>query len=165
MQWSPDLVDTPGLSSCVRYLKEQSQAFMDLYPKEKEREGEKEYQRVAISGEEKCGVPFTDLLDAAKCVVKALFIREKYIGLSMQSFCRTTASYLEKLSDRPLDMGIYEEIPETSVTAGREDRQRNTDRQTDRQRGGQTHRERQTDRQADRHTEKHRQTDRQTGTQ
>uniref|UniRef100_A0A8K9XWY2 AMP deaminase n=1 Tax=Oncorhynchus mykiss TaxID=8022 RepID=A0A8K9XWY2_ONCMY len=62
-------------------------------------------------------VPFTDLLDAAKCVVKALFIREKYIGLSMQSFCRTTASYLEELSDRPLDMGIYEEIPETSVTA------------------------------------------------
>ncbi|XP_029574253.1 AMP deaminase 2 isoform X3 [Salmo trutta] len=101
----------------LEYLKEQSQAFMDLYPKEKEREGEKEYQRVSISGEEKCGVPFTDLLDAAKCVVKALFIREKYIGLSMQSFCRTTASYLEELSDRPLDMGIYEEIPETSVTA------------------------------------------------
>ncbi|XP_031650633.1 AMP deaminase 2-like isoform X4 [Oncorhynchus kisutch] len=101
----------------LEYLKEQSQAFMDLYPKEKEREGEKEYQRVTISGEEKCGVPFTDLLDAAKCVVKALFIREKYIGLSMQSFCRTTASYLEELSDRPLDMGIYEEIPETSVTA------------------------------------------------
>ncbi|XP_064812312.1 AMP deaminase 2 isoform X2 [Oncorhynchus nerka] len=101
----------------LEYLKEQSQAFMDLYPKEMEREGEKEYQRVSISGEEKCGVPFTDLLDAAKCVVKALFIREKYIGLSMQSFCRTTASYLEELSDRPLDMGIYEEIPETSVTA------------------------------------------------
>uniref|UniRef100_A0A3P9A8N1 AMP deaminase n=1 Tax=Esox lucius TaxID=8010 RepID=A0A3P9A8N1_ESOLU len=62
-------------------------------------------------------VPFTDLLDAARCVVKALFIREKYIGLSMQGFCRTTARYLEELSDRPLDMGIYEEIPETSVTA------------------------------------------------
>ncbi|XP_055747215.1 AMP deaminase 2-like isoform X3 [Salvelinus fontinalis] len=105
------------ISQDVKYLKEQSQAFMDLYPKEMEREGEKEFQRVAISGEEKCGVPFTDLLDAAKCVVKALFIREKYIGLSMQSFCRTTASYLEELSDRPLDMGIYEEIPETSVTA------------------------------------------------
>uniref|UniRef100_A0A8C8DCK7 AMP deaminase n=1 Tax=Oncorhynchus tshawytscha TaxID=74940 RepID=A0A8C8DCK7_ONCTS len=109
--------DNKTLLWCVRYLKEQSQAFMDLYPKEMEREGEKEYQRVSISGEEKCGVPFTDLLDAAKCVVKALFIREKYIGLSMQSFCRTTASYLEELSDRPLDMGIYEEIPETSVTA------------------------------------------------
>ncbi|KAL1020654.1 hypothetical protein UPYG_G00002930 [Umbra pygmaea] len=101
----------------LEYMKEQSQAFMDLYPKEMEREGENEYQRVSISGEEKCGVPFTDLLDAAKCVVKALFIREKYIGLSMQSFCRTTARYLEELSDRPLDMGIYEEIPETSVTA------------------------------------------------
>uniref|UniRef100_A0A8C9XL48 AMP deaminase n=1 Tax=Sander lucioperca TaxID=283035 RepID=A0A8C9XL48_SANLU len=40
-------------------------------------------------------VPFTDLLDAAKCVVKALFIRQKYMGLSLQSFCRTTARYLE----------------------------------------------------------------------
>uniref|UniRef100_A0A673YM03 AMP deaminase n=1 Tax=Salmo trutta TaxID=8032 RepID=A0A673YM03_SALTR len=71
----------------------------------------------ALSPAPSLQVPFTDLLDAAKCVVKALFIREKYIGLSMQSFCRTTASYLEELSDRPLDMGIYEEIPETSVTA------------------------------------------------
>uniref|UniRef100_A0A8C8DCJ6 AMP deaminase n=1 Tax=Oncorhynchus tshawytscha TaxID=74940 RepID=A0A8C8DCJ6_ONCTS len=99
------------------YLKEQSQAFMDLYPKEMEREGEKEYQRVSISGEEKCGVPFTDLLDAAKCVVKALFIREKYIGLSMQSFCRTTASYLEELSDRPLDMDLDQTVhPPVSAT-------------------------------------------------
>lgn len=63
-------------------------------------------------------VPFTDLLDAAKCVVKALFIREKYIGVSLQSFCRTTARYLQEMSERPLDLGVYEEIPETSVTAG-----------------------------------------------
>uniref|UniRef100_A0A674P7H5 AMP deaminase n=1 Tax=Takifugu rubripes TaxID=31033 RepID=A0A674P7H5_TAKRU len=42
-------------------------------------------------------VPFTDLLDAAKCVVKALFIRQKYMGLSLQSFCRTTARYLQEL--------------------------------------------------------------------
>lgn len=64
-------------------------------------------------------VPFTDLLDAAKCVVKALFIREKYMGLSLQSFCRTTARYLQELSERPLDLDIYEEeIPETTVTAG-----------------------------------------------
>lgn len=62
-------------------------------------------------------VPFTDLLDAAKCVVKALFIREKYMGLSLQSFCRTTACYLQELSERPLDMGIYEEVPETNITA------------------------------------------------
>ena len=64
-------------------------------------------------------VPFTDLLDAAKCVVKALFIRQKYMGLSLQSFCMTTARYLQELSERPLDLDIYEEeIPETSVSAG-----------------------------------------------
>lgn len=63
-------------------------------------------------------VPFTDLLDAAKCVVKALFIRQKYMGLSLQSFCRTTARYLQELSERPLDLDTYEEeIPETTVTA------------------------------------------------
>lgn len=64
-------------------------------------------------------VPFTDLLDAAKCVVKALFIREKYISLSMQSFCRTTARYLqEELGGRPLDLNTFEEMPESSVSAG-----------------------------------------------
>ncbi|TKS77497.1 AMP deaminase 2 [Collichthys lucidus] len=97
----------------LEYMKEQSQA-PDL--QEREPVPEREYQRVAISGEEKCGVPFTDLLDAAKCVVKALFIRQKYMGLSLQSFCRTTARYLQELSERPLDLDIYEEeIPETTV--------------------------------------------------
>lgn len=129
-------------------MKEQSQ-IPDL--QEREPVPEREYQRVTISGEEKCGVsqsghcrktvcvffsvtvksfiktsvflsfikvPFTDLLDAAKCVVKALFIRQKYMGLSLQSFCRTTARYLQELSERPLDLDIYEEeIPETTVTA------------------------------------------------
>ncbi|XP_075947054.1 AMP deaminase 2 isoform X1 [Anarhichas minor] len=102
-------------ASDLEYMKEQSQAF-DL---ERQPVPEKEYQRVAISGEEKCGVPFTDLLDAAKCVVKALFIRQKYMGLSLQSFCVTTARCLQELSERPLDLDIYEEeIPETSATAG-----------------------------------------------
>ncbi len=64
-------------------------------------------------------VPFTDLLDAAKCVVQALFIREKYISLSMQSFCRITARYLqEELGGRPLDLSTFEEMPESSVSAG-----------------------------------------------
>uniref|UniRef100_A0A671M6S4 AMP deaminase n=1 Tax=Sinocyclocheilus anshuiensis TaxID=1608454 RepID=A0A671M6S4_9TELE len=64
-------------------------------------------------------VPFTDLLDAAKCVVKALFIREKYIALSMQSFCRTTARYMqEELGGQPLDLNTFEEMPESSVSAG-----------------------------------------------
>lgn len=63
-------------------------------------------------------VPFTDLLDAAKCVVKALFIRQKYMGLSLQAFCRTTVRCLQELSERPLDFDAYEEeIPETTVTA------------------------------------------------
>ncbi|XP_061592290.1 AMP deaminase 2 isoform X2 [Cololabis saira] len=99
----------------LEFMKEQSQS-----PEQQEREltGEREYQRVTISGEEKCGVPFTDLLDAAKCVVKALFIRQKYMGLSLQTFCRTTARYLQELSERPLDLDIYEEeITETTVTA------------------------------------------------
>uniref|UniRef100_A0A8C9XJY6 AMP deaminase n=1 Tax=Sander lucioperca TaxID=283035 RepID=A0A8C9XJY6_SANLU len=97
----------------LEYMKEKSQFpdLQDLVP-------EKEYQRVAISGDEKCGVPFTDLLDAAKCVVKALFIRQKYMGLSLQSFCRTTARYLQELRERPLDLDNYEEeISETAVTA------------------------------------------------
>ncbi|XP_073326457.1 AMP deaminase 2 [Pagrus major] len=99
----------------LEYMKEQSQA-PDL--QEREPIPEREYQRVTISGEEQCGVPFTDLLDAAKCVVKALFIRQKYMGLSLQSFCRTTAQYLQELSERPLDLDIYEEeIPETTATA------------------------------------------------
>uniref|UniRef100_A0AAX7SZ50 AMP deaminase n=1 Tax=Astatotilapia calliptera TaxID=8154 RepID=A0AAX7SZ50_ASTCA len=100
------------ISQDVKYMKEQSQ-IPDL--QEREPVPEREYQRVTISGEEKCGV---NLLDAAKCVVKALFIRQKYMGLSLQSFCRTTARYLQELSERPLDLDIYEEeIPETTVTA------------------------------------------------
>ena len=64
-------------------------------------------------------VPFTDLLDAAKCVVKALFIRQKYMGLSLQSFCSTTSRYLQELSERPLNLDIYEEeIQETAAAAG-----------------------------------------------
>ncbi|KAM9343846.1 AMP deaminase 2 isoform 2-T2 [Pholidichthys leucotaenia] len=99
----------------LEYMKEQSQTSDQ---QERELVPEREYQRVSISGEEKCGVPFTDLLDAAKCVVKALFIRQKYMGLSLQSFCRTTSRYLQELSERPLDLDIYEEeIPETTVTA------------------------------------------------
>ena len=63
-------------------------------------------------------VPFIDLVDAAKCVVKALFIREKYISLSMQNFCKTTACSLQELGETPLDLRVYEEIPETPVDAG-----------------------------------------------
>uniref|UniRef100_A0AAY5EA64 AMP deaminase n=1 Tax=Electrophorus electricus TaxID=8005 RepID=A0AAY5EA64_ELEEL len=104
-------------ASDLERLKEQNQVPGDLYP-ERELIPEREYQRVTISGDEKCGVPFTDLLDAAKCVVKALFIREKYMTLSDQSFCTTTLRFLHELGDKPLDLDVYEDLPEASVTAG-----------------------------------------------
>lgn len=68
-----------------------------------------------------CGglqVPFTDLLDAAKSVVRALFIREKYMALSLQSFCPTTRRYLQQLAEKPLETRTYEQGPDTPVSAG-----------------------------------------------
>ncbi|NWT90358.1 AMPD2 deaminase, partial [Lanius ludovicianus] len=93
----------------LQLFKEQNDSQVDHVPKEREALLEREFQRVTISGEEKCGVPFTDLLDAAKSVVKALFVREKYMGLSLQSFCKTTARYLQELSEKPLETRGYEE--------------------------------------------------------
>ncbi|XP_068774582.1 AMP deaminase 2 isoform X1 [Struthio camelus] len=101
----------------LQLFKEQNEDLVDHVPKEREALLEREFQRVTISGEEKCGVPFTDLLDAAKSVVKALFLREKYMGLSLQSFCKTTARYLQELSEKPLETRGYEEVPETPVAA------------------------------------------------
>ncbi|UKJ88848.2 adenosine monophosphate deaminase 2 (isoform L) isoform 3 [Theileria orientalis] len=69
---------------------------------------EREFQRVTISGDEKCGVPFTDLLDAAKCVVRALFIREKYISMSLQTFCPTTLRHIQKLTDKLLELHTHD---------------------------------------------------------
>ncbi|NXF22117.1 AMPD2 deaminase, partial [Rhodinocichla rosea] len=93
----------------LQLFKEQNDSLVDHVPNEREALLEREFQRVTISGEEKCGVPFTDLLDAAKSVVKALFVREKYMGLSLQSFCKTTARYLQELSEKPLETRSYEE--------------------------------------------------------
>ncbi|XP_056247073.1 AMP deaminase 2 isoform X1 [Seriola aureovittata] len=101
----------------LELMKEQSVDTVDDGFKGREMPMEREYQRVSISGEEKCGVPFTDLVDAAKCVVKALFIREKYINRSMQSFCKTTTHALQDLGMKPLDLRVYDDIPETPVDA------------------------------------------------
>uniref|UniRef100_A0A673LZY8 AMP deaminase n=1 Tax=Sinocyclocheilus rhinocerous TaxID=307959 RepID=A0A673LZY8_9TELE len=76
---------------------------------------EKNFQRVSISGDEKCGVPFTDLVDAAKCVVKALFIREKYMAVSLQTFCKTTARSLQELGQRPPDIDALEDLHDSPV--------------------------------------------------
>ncbi|XP_026162153.1 AMP deaminase 2 isoform X2 [Mastacembelus armatus] len=101
----------------LELMKEKSVDTVDDGIMEREMPMEREYQRVSISGEEKCGVPFTDLVDAAKCVVKALFIREKYINRSMQTFCKTTAHALQDLGMKPLDHGVYDDIAETPVDA------------------------------------------------
>uniref|UniRef100_A0A8C4I1B0 AMP deaminase n=2 Tax=Dicentrarchus labrax TaxID=13489 RepID=A0A8C4I1B0_DICLA len=105
------------ISQDIKLMKEKSVDIVDDGFRERQLPLEKEYQRVSISGEEKCGVPFTDLVDAAKCVVKALFIREKYINRSMQNFCKTTAQALQELGMKPLDLRVYEDIPETPVDA------------------------------------------------
>ncbi|XP_061113969.1 AMP deaminase 2 isoform X2 [Conger conger] len=99
----------------LELLKGQNEVSTDPFPKEKDQA--LEYQRVTISGEEKCGVPFTDLLDAAKCVVRALFIREKYMALSMQSFCRTTSRHLQLLGGRPPEHCFDNCIPQTPLAA------------------------------------------------
>ncbi|XP_012607046.1 AMP deaminase 2 isoform X1 [Microcebus murinus] len=110
------------------FLKTDSDSDLQLYKEQVEGQGdrglrerdvvlEREFQRVTISGEEKCGVPFTDLLDAAKSVVRALFIREKYMALSLQSFCPTTRRYLQQLAEKPLETRTYEQGPDTPVSA------------------------------------------------
>ncbi|XP_060766536.1 AMP deaminase 2-like isoform X2 [Neoarius graeffei] len=87
------------ISQDIRNLREQGEVMVDHHvPKEKETVIEREFQRVTISGDEKCGVPFSDLAESAVCIIKALFIRQKYMCVSMQDFCGTTARLLQQLS-------------------------------------------------------------------
>ncbi|XP_076012425.1 AMP deaminase 3 [Genypterus blacodes] len=53
-----------------------------------------EYQRVTISGDYCAGITVEDYEQAAKSLLKALFIREKYSRLAYHRFCRTTAKFL-----------------------------------------------------------------------
>ncbi|XP_036007158.1 AMP deaminase 2 isoform X2 [Fundulus heteroclitus] len=105
------------ISQDIKLMREKSVYEVDMGFKERQMPLEREYQRVSISGEEKCGVPFTDLVDAAKCVVKALIIREKYIYRSMQTFCKTTAHALQDIGTSSPDLRIYEDTAETPVDA------------------------------------------------
>ncbi|GCC34011.1 AMP deaminase 2-like isoform X1 [Chiloscyllium punctatum] len=100
----------------LQHYKDQIDATTEKYPEEKENEIEQEFQRVRIFGEEKCGVPFTDLLDAAKCVVKSLFVREKYMALSLQSFGKTTKRFLEQLGDRQCQANMHDETLEAPIS-------------------------------------------------
>uniref|UniRef100_A0A673HSP4 AMP deaminase n=1 Tax=Sinocyclocheilus rhinocerous TaxID=307959 RepID=A0A673HSP4_9TELE len=51
-------------------------------------------------------------------VVKALFIREKYMALSLQTFYKTTGRSLQELSQRPPDIDAYEDLHESPVDSG-----------------------------------------------
>ncbi|XP_009988800.1 PREDICTED: AMP deaminase 3, partial [Tauraco erythrolophus] len=53
-----------------------------------------EFQRVSISGDYCAGVTVDDYEQAAKSLVKALLIREKYSRLAYHRFPRTTSQYL-----------------------------------------------------------------------
>ncbi|XP_026221028.1 AMP deaminase 3b isoform X2 [Anabas testudineus] len=53
-----------------------------------------EFQRVTISGDYCAGVTVDDYEQAAKSLLKALFIREKYSRLAFHRFSRTTAQFL-----------------------------------------------------------------------
>ncbi|XP_053508738.1 AMP deaminase 2 isoform X2 [Ictalurus furcatus] len=87
------------ISQDIRSLREKDEVMVDHHElQEKETLIERQFQRVTISGEEKCGVPFSDLADSAVCIIKALFIRQKYMCVSMQDFCSTTSRLLQQLS-------------------------------------------------------------------
>ncbi|XP_076879742.1 AMP deaminase 3 isoform X2 [Brachyhypopomus gauderio] len=53
-----------------------------------------EYQRVTISGDYCAGITVEDYEQAARSLLKALFIREKYSKLAYHRFPRTTAQFL-----------------------------------------------------------------------
>uniref|UniRef100_A0A8D3DEF2 AMP deaminase n=1 Tax=Scophthalmus maximus TaxID=52904 RepID=A0A8D3DEF2_SCOMX len=53
-----------------------------------------DFQRVTISGDYCAGITVEDYEQAAKSLLKALLIREKYSKLAYHRFCRTTAQFL-----------------------------------------------------------------------
>uniref|UniRef100_A0A8C8SYM9 AMP deaminase n=1 Tax=Pelusios castaneus TaxID=367368 RepID=A0A8C8SYM9_9SAUR len=63
-----------------------------------------EFQRVTISGDYCAGVTVDDYEQAAKGLVKALLIREKYSRLAYHRFPRTTAQYLCTMQDEKWKM-------------------------------------------------------------
>ncbi|XP_046720008.1 AMP deaminase 3b isoform X2 [Silurus meridionalis] len=58
-----------------------------------------EFQRVSISGDYCSGITVEDYEQAAKSLLKALFIREKYARLAYHRFPRTTAKFLRSANN------------------------------------------------------------------
>uniref|UniRef100_A0A3Q3WVG8 AMP deaminase n=1 Tax=Mola mola TaxID=94237 RepID=A0A3Q3WVG8_MOLML len=65
-------------------------------------ESSPDYQRVTISGDYCAGITVEDYEQAAKSLLKALHIREKYSKLAYHIFCRTTAQFLQNNAVPPL---------------------------------------------------------------
>nr|XP_046205391.1 AMP deaminase 3-like isoform X1 [Oncorhynchus gorbuscha]XP_046205392.1 AMP deaminase 3-like isoform X1 [Oncorhynchus gorbuscha] len=59
-----------------------------------------EYQRVTISGDYCAGITVEDYEQAAKTLMKALFIREKYSRLAYHGFPRTVAQFLRSAENQ-----------------------------------------------------------------
>ncbi|XP_023708982.1 AMP deaminase 2 isoform X2 [Cryptotermes secundus] len=55
------------------------------------------FQRVSVSGEDTSGVPYEDLEQAARLVVQALHVRERYMAISHQTFPSTTSRFLRSV--------------------------------------------------------------------
>ncbi|XP_062917628.1 AMP deaminase 3 isoform X2 [Mobula hypostoma] len=58
-----------------------------------------EFQRVTISGDYCAGITVEDYEHAARGLIKALFIREKYMRLAYQTFPRVTRQYMRTIKD------------------------------------------------------------------
>ncbi|XP_067902821.1 AMP deaminase 3-like isoform X3 [Heterodontus francisci] len=58
-----------------------------------------EFQRVTITGDYCAGITVEDYEHAARGLIKALFIRKKYMRLAYQLFPRTTGQYLQSVKN------------------------------------------------------------------
>ncbi|GCB79483.1 hypothetical protein scyTo_0020784, partial [Scyliorhinus torazame] len=58
-----------------------------------------EFQRVTITGDYCAGITVEDYEHAARGLIKALFIRKKYMRLAYQLFPRTTGQYLQSVGN------------------------------------------------------------------
>jgi len=57
------------------------------------------FQRLSLLGDNSSGVPIHELMQASKLLCEALFIRSKYMALSLQHFCPTTARCIQNAND------------------------------------------------------------------
>lgn len=76
------------------------------------------FQRINV-GEAAAGVPVEELNQAAQLLCEALYIRAKYMALSLQSFNTTTAHSLETVNDEYKLENVYNKLSEDHVDSPR----------------------------------------------